>query len=189
LGLLDQQLADIARTLPPVAVEKLRKVSLYLSPEYPGTAPRAEYHPDAQWLREHDRDPAMAGSVEFTNIRIFREETSRMPAFVLHELAHAYHHQCLTAGYANVQIQQAFARAKDSGSYDRVQRHFGNERPVAIEKAYALTSPMEYFAETSEAFFFRNDFAPFTREELERQDPDAAALLKSLWNMDVDSRR
>jgi hypothetical protein len=40
----------------------------------------------------------------------------------------------------------------------------------------------EYFAEGSEAFFGRNDFQPFTREELERHDPELARLLQRLWN-------
>ena len=34
-----------------------------------------------------------------------------------------------------------------------------------------MTNPKEYFAETTEAFFTRNDFFPFTREELEAARP------------------
>ena len=45
----------------------------------------------------------------------------------------------------------AYARAKESGKYDKVERHLGNGRPNTFEKAYAMTNPMEYFAETTEA--------------------------------------
>ena len=34
---------------------------------------------------------------------------------------------------------------------------------MTLDRAYALVNPMEYFAETTEAFFSRNDFFPFIR--------------------------
>lgn len=46
-----------------------------------------------------------------------------------------------------------------------------------------MTDPMEYFAETTEAFFSRNDFFPFTRDELHSHDPKMFALLKKLWGV------
>lgn len=46
-----------------------------------------------------------------------------------------------------------------------------------------MTDPMEYFAETTEAFFSRNDFFPFTREELQSHDPAMFALLSKLWGV------
>jgi Mlc titration factor MtfA (ptsG expression regulator) len=44
-----------------------------------------------------------------------------------------------------------------------------------------MTNPMEYFAETTEAFFSRNDFFPFTRDELKQHDPEMEKLLARLW--------
>ena len=52
-----------------------------------------------------------------------------------------------------------------------------------IDRAYALTNPAEYFAETSEAFFSTNDFFPFVRKELERIDPHGCAMLARLWGV------
>ena len=52
------------------------------------------------------------------------------------------------------------------------------------QKAYATTNPMEYFAESSEAFFGRNDFYPFVRSELEKYDPATFKLLMKLWQDD-----
>ncbi|MFM7136955.1 MAG: hypothetical protein ACKO1M_07790 [Planctomycetota bacterium] len=56
ISLLEQQLAEIVRVVPPAAVTKLRETPLWFSPEYPGVPPRAEFHPDAglaaeQWPR------------------------------------------------------------------------------------------------------------------------------------------
>src|SRR5262245_45987456 len=59
LELLRGQLNDIVRVVPASAVAKLQEVTLWFSPEYPGVKPRAEYHPGAGWLRDHDRNPAM----------------------------------------------------------------------------------------------------------------------------------
>lgn len=179
LELLQGQLKVIVRVVPQAAVAELRKVSLWISPEYAGIEPRAEYHPDAGWLRANRRDPAMAKGVEFTDVRNFEDECRRMPMLALHELAHAYHDRVLSHKHAG--IKAAYERAKAGGKYDRVQRRNAKGK-VRFDRAYALTNAQEYFAETSEAFFGVNDFFPYTREELEKHDPDAVALLEAVWN-------
>lgn len=183
LELLRVQLQEIVRVVPSTAVAKLREVTLWFSPEYPGEKPKAEYHPGAAWLRENGRNEAMVKSVEFTNVRNFEAETKRMPNFTLHELAHAFHDRVLDGGFDHAEIKAAFERAQAAGSYDQVERWFGDGRPNTRERAYALTNPMEYFAETTEAFFSRNDFFPFTRKELRRHDPEMEALLARLWDV------
>lgn len=180
LELLAAQLQEVVRVVPATAVTELRRVPLWFSPEYPGVPPRAEYHPGAGWLRENKRDPAMAKAVEFTNVRIFERETKRMPNFTLHELAHAYHDRVLPQGYANKAIRDAYENAKAKGLYDRVEQRFGDGRSANV-RAYAMTTPMEYFAECSEAYFSTNDFFPFTHEQLAKHDPEMFALVKSLW--------
>jgi hypothetical protein len=121
--------------------------------------------------------------VEFTDVREFEKEMNRMPNFALHELAHAYHDRVLPDGFENGEIKAAFERAKTSRKYDRVERWFGNGKANTFESAYALTSPQEYFAECTEAFFSRNDFFPFTRVELKKHDPEMYELLERLWNL------
>jgi hypothetical protein len=185
LELLTAQLEEIVRVVPPKALAELQKVPLWISPEYDGIQPRAEYHPAAGWLREHKRDPALAKAVEFTNVRIFERETKRMPNFVLHELSHAYHDRVLTKGFQNAEINAAFELAKTDKLYDRVEQRFGDGRSATV-RAYAITSPQEYFAECSEAFFSTNDFFPFTRSELAKHDPAMFELLKNLWGESQD---
>lgn len=181
LELLRGQLQEIIRVVPAPAVKKLREVTLWFSPEYPGVQPKAEYHPDPGWLRDNGRSEAMAKCVEFTNVRIFEAETKRMPNFALHELAHAYHDRFLDRGFENAEIKAAYERAKKSGAYDQVERWNGEGRPATRERAYAMTNPMEYFAETTEAYFSRNDFFPFDREELQRADAQMLEVLKKAW--------
>jgi hypothetical protein len=188
LELLTAQLAEIVRVVPAAARAELQKVPLWISPEYQGTPPRAEYHPAVFWLLLHKRNPAMVKAVEFTNVRIFEREAKRMPNFALHELAHAYHDRVLEKGFENAEIKAVYQRAKDDGLYDHVEQRFGDGRSATV-RAYAMTSPQEYFAECSEAFFSTNDFFPFTRDELARHDPMMFDLLKKLWGESTSSKR
>lgn len=171
---MTDQLRQIKKVVPKSAVIELQKVQLWMSPEYPGIVPRAEYHPGAQWLRDNGRDPAMVHGIEFTNIRIFEAEVKRMPIFVLHELAHAYHDQVL--GFDNQQIQSAYDHAKTSGKYDHVERNDGK-----FLKAYAMTNSQEYFAEGTEAYFGKNDFFPFERRDLKSIDPELFGIMEKVW--------
>lgn len=179
--LIDRQLAEVARVVPGPALAELRKVRIYLSPPYPGVSPKAEYHPDAGWLRANGRDPAMAKAVEFTNLGQLDREVRRMPMLALHELAHAYHDQVL--GFGNPRVRAAFDKAAEAGTYASVSRRDWQGRQTDGVRAYALTNAKEYFAETTEAFFGRNDFFPYDRTELERADPGAVDMLRAAWGV------
>jgi hypothetical protein len=188
IALLTAHLKEIIRVVPKEAVAHLQKVPLWINPEYPKIPARAEYHPDGGWLKANGRKPDMAKCVEFTNVRIFEAETRRMPCFVLHELAHAYHDQVL--GFDRPDIIAAYKQAVESKNYDAVERTFGDpNRPNTIERAYAMTNHKEYFAESTEAFFGRNDFFPFTREQLQKTDPVMCALLAKVWGVDSDTQK
>jgi hypothetical protein len=181
LKLLQQQLAEIVRVVPAEALAKLREVPLWFSPPYDGVQPRAEYHPNVRWLRANGRNPAMVKCVEFTDVKNFEKEMRRMPNFTLHELAHAYHDRVLS--FNHPEVIAAYQRAKTAKLYGQVERTLGDGSPNTREKAYAMTNHREYFAETTEAFFSRNDFFPFNRAELEQHDPQMAELLRRLWGV------
>jgi hypothetical protein len=97
-----------------------------------------------------------------------------MPMLLLHELAHAFHNQELD--YQHGEIRNLFRQAKKSGTYDKVARK--NYEP---QEAYAMNNQMEYFAETTEAYFGENDYYPFNRSDLKKHDPKMHDLLKKLW--------
>ncbi len=179
MELLRKQLDEIIRVVPAAAVKELQKVTLWISPGYPNTGPRAEYHPGVEWLKSNGRDPEMVRGVEFTNTAIFEAECRRMPCFALHELAHAYHDRVL--GFGEPRVLLTYKKAKAGGKYDRLPRRDAEGRET-LDRAYALTDHKEYFAECTEAFFGTNDFYPFTRDQLKEHDPDMFALLETLWN-------
>ena len=64
-----------------------------------------------------------------------------------------------------------------------MRRWNGPGRANTNERSYAMTNPMEYFAESTEAYFSRNDFFPFTRDDLEKHDPEMARLIANLWGV------
>ena len=95
---------------------------------------------------------------------------------VLHELSHAFHDQVL--GFDDKRVKKAFEQAKMLKLYDKVQ-HVGGK----VGRAYAMTNEREYFAELTEAYFGRNDFYPFTREELRQHDPIGYKMIEKAWGL------
>ncbi|MFT4587780.1 MAG: arylsulfatase A-like enzyme [Limisphaerales bacterium] len=182
LELLGAQLKRVTEVLPSVALARVRDIPIWISPKYPDARETAEYHPSGSWLRANKRHPDLAKSVEFTNFRNLPREVIRMPMLALHELAHGYHDQVL--GFDHAEVEAAYRRARDSGSYDAVERPSSGKK----EKAYAMSNAKEYFAETTEAYFGVNDFFPFNREDLKKHDPRMFKLLEKLWFQGETSR-
>lgn len=173
LSLLDTKLKEIAGVVPSQVLPHLQKVPIWLGVnDY--EKPNAVYHPSAGWLETNGFNPEKAHAVEIPNAAIFLEWSDTQPMLVLHELAHAFHHQVI--GYDRADLQQAYERAKNSGRYDKIPFAKGG-----LLRAYALNNVQEFFAEMSEAYFGRNDFFPFTREELRAHDPETFALIERLW--------
>ena len=181
LRLLEFQLYQITRVVPTNALAKLRAVPIWVELAHP-RHPCMCYHPSADWLREHDMNPAKAGAVELANATNFLTWTKQQPWMVLHELAHGYHHQVL--GHGHQELRAAYEKAVASKKYEHVL-HI-NGRP---QRHYALNNDEEYFAEATEAFFGTNDFFPFVHAELKEHDPEMFELLGRLWGVTTDQAR
>jgi hypothetical protein len=176
LELLDHQLFQITRVIPQPALDRLRSVEIWAETEMPKTACMC-YHVSKGWLVPNGYNPDKEGTVEIGNAVAFLRWTKHQPWMVLHELAHAYHDQVF--GYRHAGIESAWQRMVDAGAYEEVGHISGSPR-----RHYALTNPMEYFAETTEALYGTNDFHPYVRSELEAVDPEGFALVRSLWELD-----
>lgn len=173
--LLGDKLYEIAQFPAADRLEKLRAVVIVLDLDH-GRLRNMQYHPSSAWLREHGYDPAMAKAVHIPQAPLFIDLRHQrvQPWCVLHELAHAYHDQVF--GYDDGPIRATYEAAKAAGTYEKVRHILGHET-----KHYALTNPMEYFAELSEAYFGTNDFYPFVRAELQQHDPRGYELLEKIW--------
>jgi len=173
LRLLEFQLYQMTRVVPKKALEKIRKVAVWVEYAHPGHRCMC-YHPSRQWLIENDFNPEKERSVEIANARNFLKWTVAQPWMVLHEFAHGYHHNVL--GHGHPEVRKAYNDAVKSKKYESVLHINGRN-----QRAYALNNDKEYFAECSEAFFGTNDFYPFVKSELKNHDPNMHNTLKKLW--------
>jgi hypothetical protein len=175
LGLLQSKLANVRRALPGKVIPKLQQVTIWLSRD---VAPGAAYHPSAGWLEANGRVVEMAEGIEIMNVDDFLEWSEHQPWLILHELAHAYHHRFLPGGDNYPLILSAYQKAVKTGDYKRVLYYNGTKM-----KAYALNNPMEFFAESTEAYFGRNDFQPFNRRQLKGFDRVAYRMVEKAWGV------
>jgi len=173
LKLLGVHLYNVNRMVPRPALDKLHAVPIWVEAGNPKVACMC-YHPSREWLAGHGFNPAKAGAVELGNPRTFLDWTHHQWAMVLHELAHAYHHQVL--GYDNPDVKAAYQAAVESKSYESVLYFDGSKK-----RAYAAGDDQEYFAELTEAYFSTNDFYPFVRAEIIEHDRPAFKMLKKVW--------
>lgn len=175
LAMLASHLQRVAILVPPGPLEKMRNLEIWIEHSHP-TIKGKSYHPSQDWLVKNGHDPRLAKKVHIARAAdlISREQMLKHPAVILHELAHAYHDQVLS--FDHPEIIAAYDQAVSSGAYQRVLDHKGHK-----VRHYGLTNHKEYFAEGTEAFFYRNDFFPFVRAELKQHDPALHDLLMKIW--------
>jgi hypothetical protein len=174
LELLEAELVEVIELTPKHAHRVLRTVKVWVEHNAPEHA-CACYHPGKQWLIDNGFNPDKVKGIEIANPKNFVNWTNNaQPLMVLHELAHAYHD--LVLGFDHELVRTCWNNAVSSGNYDEVMHVSGNAR-----RHYALTNDREYFAELTEAYFGRNDFAPFDREALRTFDPQGFDMIERLW--------
>lgn len=175
LNLLDTQLDTIQSKVPLKAVQALQAAPIWLELQTPGLR-GAQYHWSADWLSSNGYDPRKARAVEISSARDYLEWSQVQPSIILHEMAHAYHDRVL--GKDHPELLAAYNSAVNRGLYESVASAQG-----AVGRAYALNNYLEFFAELTEAYFVRNDFFPFAREELRQYDPVGYAMIESVWSL------
>lgn len=172
---LRTQLYRIVHVMPDAPLRDLRKITIWVHKDDAATTCMA-YHPGPEWLKEHGSNPAMAKGVEVANLNNFISWTYEQPWMVLHELAHGYHDRFLKDGFENDDVKSVWSADMNSKKYESVLHWNGTSA-----KHYATTNQMEFFAETTEAYFGQNDFYPFVNAELKTFDPEAFSLIERIW--------
>ena len=175
LAMLANHLQRIKILIPAGPLVKMQTLEIWIEHSHP-TLKSKQYHPSRDWLVANRHDPRLTRKVHIPQARdlLSREQLLKHPAVVLHELAHAYHDQILS--FDHPEIIAAYEKAKAAGNYENVLAHTGKR-----VKHYGLNNHKEYFAEGTEAFFYRNDFYPFVRAELKEHDPALQDLLIKIW--------
>lgn len=157
------------QTTTPVWIEYKEKVSL-------------SYHPDRQWLLDRGYEiPQDPQSMVSLSVGTHYDDSYRHPFAVFHEMAHAYDFDVTGQGqrYGNDEIQAAYDRMMEAGQYAHILIWDGR-----YGSHYACSNRMEYWAESTEAYFGVNDFYPFVRAELRAFDPDQVRLIERYWGVD-----
>jgi hypothetical protein len=175
LRLLADRLYEITLEMQDDRLQRLQQVPIWLDRTH-GNLTSMQYHPNPVWLSEHGYSTNLAKCVHIPDAALFASPRDhfRQPWAVLHELAHSYHDQVL--GFDHPEIMAAWKRFVESRRYESVLQIDGR-----MEKHYGLTDHKEFFAEMSEAYFGMNDFSPFNRAELKREEPQLFSLLLKIW--------
>jgi hypothetical protein len=178
---MESQLKQISGIVPLSPLSRLHEVCIWMELDEDPKG-MGEFHWGPEWLIKKERNPKKALAVEITNARNFVQWSREdQPWSVLHELAHSYH--CRVLGDHHPGLKHAFDNARANKLYEHVARIHHD----APEDAYADRNYQEYFAELSEAYFGKNDFYPFIREELKRHDPVGFKLLEEVWGQPLSN--
>ena len=117
IRLLGSQLVQIQVALSPDLIIRLRKVPIFLDLAC-GDMFSPAYHPSAVWLRQNGYSEKMERSVHIPKAEYFVSKPfqTQQPWAMLHELAHAYHHQDLK--YENSEILGLYDKFKSNTKYE-----------------------------------------------------------------------
>jgi hypothetical protein len=181
---LEAKLHEIEQVLPAKPLADLRSAVPIMADcttsDFPAVA---VYHwvGAEPWLREHGEPVCKAGSINILQAAAFIglvQDVARYPAALLHEVAHAYHDRFAPGGIHNNIIHEAYQDAVGSGIYEHVLNVTG-----IMHQANAITNAMEYFANTTTAYFLRNDDFPADRAELAQTDPAGLRMIQRIWDV------
>jgi len=179
LRFLEGKLSDIKVVVPADKVKRLQTFVIVLDLSH-GKLGTMQYHPSKGWLKSNGYSEELAKCVHIPHAADLptKRNINEQPWVILHELAHAYHDQVL--GFDEPRIKEAYEKYKKNGRGDKTLLFNGNR-----VKHYALTTPMEFFAEMTEAYFGVNDFFPFTRGELKDSEPEIYELIQHFWTKEL----
>lgn len=162
-----RQLHHIEQTVPADAVKALRQVRVWIVRHGQPGESSATYHPSAAWLQDNGYNPDMGGGIGVPDAERFLEfSKTKHFNILLHEMAHAYEFKVL--GHENPELKALYQRALNDGLY---------------RDTYHRTSHHEYFAELTEAYFGKNDYAPRTKDEAKQYDPRGVEFVERAWKV------
>ncbi|MFM7152388.1 MAG: hypothetical protein ACKO23_21375 [Gemmataceae bacterium] len=188
LDVLDLELGTVVRRLPDRAVKALQTLLIWVEWE-DLTDPDLEKGAVAKyygvmgnlalWSLGQNKHPLKANNVEIINMKSLTREhqpgvkTER--CVILHEMAHAVHHQVF--GFNNKSVQNAYTQAMNRRLYDEAVDVYGR----TLRPPYASRNPMEYFAEMSCAYLDKLHYYPFTVDDLKKHDPVGYRMMELTW--------
>ncbi|HYG75722.1 MAG TPA: zinc-dependent peptidase [Planctomycetota bacterium] len=179
---LDVKLAEFAALIPEAARERLKKIPIFLlmgaEATGGGRVSGAEYFQKTAPDHYAYLDKRWGSSVVIYSAKNYLQQNNHWSVLLLvHEFAHAWHLEQWREKHPP--IFQAWQNAVKEKLYENVKDLNGK----TLEKAYAATNQLEYFAELSCAYFWRGEYEPFDREQLRKHDPKGFEMIEAVWGI------
>jgi hypothetical protein len=183
LDVLELELKRIVAIMTPRAVKALQNVAIWVEwddvdKKSPLTVAKY-YGGSSLWALDQGKNPLKANNIEILRMRrlteIHQPKSKFQQCILLHEMAHAVHHQLFT--WDDPLIKSAYKQAMERKLYDNVPSIAGR-----VGKAYAATNANEYFAELTCSYLDKGTYFPFTRDELKSYDPTGFKLMETVWS-------
>ena len=136
------------------------------------------FHPDAQWLKDHLLPQEFVASIHIINPKNLLDDHKILDyqkSYLLHELTHSFYYNCLENKKED--IRKAFQKALKSKKYEKVATSFSKKKV----RSYAIQNEREYFSELSESYLYKNDYFPFTKDDLRAFDKIGFEVIDNSW--------
>jgi hypothetical protein len=179
---LEVKLGELFRLLPEPTHARLQQLPIFLmlgkEAKAGGRDNGAEYFQHSAPEHYPLLDPRWGSALVIYSARNYVWLTDDWALRILaHEFAHAWHLEQWPE--KQPEILAAWENAVDQKLYEGVKDVQGKP----LERAYAATNQLEYFAELSCAYFYRGEYEPFDREALRRHDPQGFAMIEKMWGI------
>lgn len=174
VNLLRSQLKAIYRNTPRKHHPFFKTIKIWIEDKTQNIH-KLVYYPSGGNVHGVGKDPRKARSIVIHNAESYLATARYQPWILLHEFSHAYFHQILKGRFPP--LNDAYNNAVKTGLYKKIKKNDGT-----VTDSYALTNHREYFAELTESYFGKNNFFPFTRQQLKKYDPAGFTAIKEAWN-------
>jgi hypothetical protein len=186
LARLSSKLQEVKKVLPRHSLPLLQQRKIFLllgqASRLGGKNSGADYFQRHAPAHFSNLDPRMASSIVIysaTNF-VWLNELWALKVLI-HEMAHAW--QLEQWPETQPDILAAHQHALRKGLYQNIL----GDHDQPLEKAYAITNQLEYFAELSCMYFAACNYFPRHRQELQAYDPVGYAMILKIWQLLPDA--
>ncbi len=182
LARLTKKLDEAMKALPGSSHAKLQKLPIFLM--YGAKAKGGGRDNGLEYIQssgpEHDKqlDPRWRNVV----IIYCAENYVQISEFwalkaLVHEFAHAHQLEQWP------EDQPDILRAWEGAMKHRLYHEVKDDQGKTVDKSYAATNQLEYFAELSCMYFVGCNYQPFNRKELQTYDAVGYAMIEKMWGL------
>lgn len=182
--------AETWRRLGDIRIVVSPKTEGWAAERLPSKGRGSGFSNSATWLRNNGFDAEREGAIQIYNATDFLTNKPVFPMVMVHELTHRLQYlaaQIEPPAPIVGRMRDLYKRALDSGKGNKLAHVLspqGDPKPAP----WLNSDWREYFANLAEAFFGRDQYYPFTRDDLMSYDREACEAVAELWATPCTSR-